>query len=82
MLGSGAYGLVFKGKLKRLENVGVRNLDRCCPVAIKTIREGADVEFVRSLLDEIKTMAYVGEHDFIVKFVGASVENIMQSTCC
>ena len=48
------------------------------PVAIKTLKNSADKEYFKSFLKEIKVMAYVGEHENVVKFYGAMVERISE----
>lgn len=69
LLGSGAYGLVFKGKL--LQN----NL----PIAIKTLKPNADILYFRSLLSELKVMTFIGEHENIVRCIGASTSELKSS---
>ncbi|OXA58611.1 Vascular endothelial growth factor receptor 2 [Folsomia candida] len=63
LLGSGAYGLVYKGKM----------LETNMPIAIKTLKPNADILYFRSLLSELKVMTYIGhENENIVKCIGAS----------
>ena len=69
-LGSGEYGRCYKGFFRQ----NGQNI----PVAIKTLKNPADKEYFKSFLKEIKVMAYVGEHENVVKFYGAMVERISE----
>ena len=64
MLGSGEFGIVHPG---------IYNSE---PVAIKALKRCVDVEEFKAILGEIKIMAYLGDHDFIVKFVGTDISEI------
>ncbi|XP_035711954.1 vascular endothelial growth factor receptor kdr-like isoform X2 [Folsomia candida] len=64
LLGSGAYGLVYKGSLDG------RN------IAVKTLKRNADVNYLRSLLTELKVMIYLNEHPNIVNLVGANTKHL------
>ena len=64
MLGSGEFGIVYRG---------VYNSE---PVAIKVSKSFVHVDEFKSVLSEVKIMAYVGNHDFIVRFIGAEISEI------
>ncbi|ODM95095.1 Vascular endothelial growth factor receptor 2, partial [Orchesella cincta] len=64
VLGSGAYGTVYKGIFSASELSQV-------PVAIKTVHSINDKMYFAALLSEIKMMCYVGKHEHIVNFIGA-----------
>ena len=66
ILGSGAFGQVIKGKYQRNT------------VAIKMLKSNAsqNVEYLRSLLGELKVMSYLGSHANLVGLVGAITEQI------
>ena len=72
ILGSGQFGIVFKGILHRNGETNV--------VAIKTVNPDVDVETFRSLLSEIKVMEFVGKHENIIQMLGAFTENIEKCT--
>ena len=46
------------------------------PVAVKAIKGAVNVEEFKAVLAEVKIMAYLGDHENIVKFVGAEVSQI------
>ena len=46
------------------------------PVAIKTLKRCVDIEDFKAILREVKIMGYLGDHEFIVKFVGADISEI------
>jgi len=69
VLGSGAFGVVYKGKL-----VGSPN-----PVAIKTVLPHSEITYFKSLLSEVKVMIHIGRHPHIVTIIGASTELIRES---
>ena len=64
MLGSGEFGVVHRG---------VYNSE---PVALKVLKSSVEVDEFKSVLSEVKIMAYVGDHEFIVKFIGAETSEI------
>ena len=66
VLGSGEFGVVHPG---------IFNSE---PVAIKTFKRTLDIDEFKAVLAELKMMAYLGGHDFIVKFVGAEISEIAQ----
>ena len=47
-------------------------------VAIKTVSKGVDLETFKSLLSEIKIMAYLGKHENIIHMIGASTVDIIE----
>ena len=49
------------------------------PVAVKTFKRTLDVEEFKGVLAEVKIMAYLGDHEHVVKFVGAVVSEISES---
>ncbi|CAG7828347.1 unnamed protein product [Allacma fusca] len=68
VLGSGQYGMVFKGKLVIEEHQR--------SVAVKTVKPSADKEFVKALLSEIKIMMTIGSHPSVVNFIGALTQDL------
>ena len=70
VLGSGEFGVVRFGIFKSE------------PVAIKTCKRSVEVdEFIAVVLAEVKIMAYLGDHEHIVKFLGADISEIAKSKC-
>jgi hypothetical protein len=65
VLGSGAFGIVFKGVLDE-KNV----------VAVKTVAKGADESKLAALLSEVKIMSYVGKHPNIVQLYGLQITDL------
>ena len=51
------------------------------PVAIKTFKRSVEVDEFKAVLAEVKIMAYLGDHEFIVKFVGAEISEIAKRNC-
>ena len=66
-LGSGEFGVVHPG------------ICRSVPVAIKVLKHSVDVDEFKAVLAEVKIMAYLGDHEFIVNFVGAEISEIAKS---
>ncbi|CAG7693762.1 unnamed protein product [Allacma fusca] len=64
ILGSGAYGIVYKGLLDGK------------PVAVKTVKEHADTSYLKSLLAELKVMIYLEDHGNLVKLLGAYTKKL------
>ncbi|ODN02922.1 Vascular endothelial growth factor receptor 1 [Orchesella cincta] len=67
-LGSGAYGIVYKGLCKGKI------------VAVKTTKPHTTKEYLQSLLGEIKILSHIGRHDFIVNLEGAYTRNLQKGT--
>jgi serine/threonine protein kinase len=70
-LGSGQFGLVVKGWLKREDGEEL--------VAVKTVKATVEVESFKALLAEIKIMAYLDKHEHIVYLIGATTTKIRES---
>ena len=66
MIGSGEFGVVRPGICKSE------------PVAIKVLKRTVDADEFKAVLAEVKIMAYLGDHEFIVKFVGAEISEIVK----
>ena len=64
MLGSGNFGIVYRGFYK--SNA----------VAIKTFKRTVEIEEFKAVLAETKIMTYIGQHDHVVKLIGADVSQI------
>ena len=64
VLGSGEFGVVHRGTFNSE------------PVAIKTLKSSVEVEEFKAVLSEVKIMAYVGNHESIIKFIGAETSEI------
>jgi len=66
MLGSGQFGMVFKGEC--MNKV----------VAVKTVAPHADKEYLKSLLNELKILIHIGQHPGIVNFIGAQTGELRE----
>ena len=66
ILGSGEFGVVHPGICKLQ------------PVAIKMPKNSVDLEGSKALLAEAEIMAYLGDQEHVVKFVGADVTIIAE----
>lgn len=64
ILGSGAYGVVYKGHLWGQM------------VAVKTIKPFADKAYLKALLSEIKVLIHLGQHENIVSLLGAFTSHL------
>ena len=64
VLGSGEFGIVHPG------------IFQSEPVAIKTFKRSVEIDEFKAVLAELKIMAYMGDHEFIVKFIGAEISEI------
>ncbi|XP_055333215.1 vascular endothelial growth factor receptor 1-like [Paramacrobiotus metropolitanus] len=71
VLGSGQFGKVVKAEAEDLNNVPGRTI-----VAVKTLKETADIVQRKSLLGEIKIMAHIGQHLNVVNLLGAVTKNL------
>jgi len=69
VLGSGAYGIVFRGKL-----VGYPD-----EVAIKTMKPHSTLSYFKALLSELKIMVYLGKHENVIHLIGAYTGRIKES---
>ena len=63
-LGSGEFGVVYPG---------VCNGEA---VAVKTFKRSVEIDEFKAVLAEVKIMAYLGDHEHVVKFVGADISEI------
>ena len=68
VLGSGEFGVVYFGVCKS-ESVAVKTFKRSV----------ATDEFKAVVLAEVKMMAYLGDHENIVRFMGADISEIARS---
>ena len=75
-LGSGQYGVVFKGILKPKPGAQVREYENVIPVAVKTVRPNVEIEYFKALLSELKILSYVGSHENVARLLGAYTANI------
>ncbi|CAL8069461.1 unnamed protein product [Orchesella dallaii] len=64
-LGTGAFGAVCRGAIKRV------NDEKEIQVAVKTTKLSSPVTALKSILSEIKVMSYVDKHSNIVGLLGA-----------
>lgn len=71
MLGSGAFGCVYRGKLTT--ESGTKS------VAVKTVNPNADVAYFKTLLSELKVMTYVSHHENVIGLIGACTAQIKES---
>ncbi len=69
ILGSGAFGLVLRGKLSGHPE----------EVAIKTIKPFSAISYFKALLSELKIMVYIGKHENVVTLIGAYTGKIKES---
>ena len=66
ILGSGEFGVAHPGICKLQ------------PVAFKMPKSSVDLEGFKALLAEAQIMAYLGDHEDVIKFVGADVTKIAE----
>ena len=64
VLGSGEFGTVHPGFFNGEA------------VAVKTFKSTVDIDEFKGILAEIKIMGYLGNHENVVKFVGADISRI------
>jgi serine/threonine protein kinase len=72
-VGYGAFGVVYKGVLLTFDE------NRFKDIALKTIlgvHDNAGKEVLKSLLNEIKVLSFIGYHPNIVYFIGACTVNL------
>jgi len=69
-LGEGAFGIVCVGYLVT---------DPAKEIAVKLAKPSANIQVFKALLAEVKVMAFLGGHDSLIKFIGASTSNIQNS---
>ncbi|XP_078343668.1 angiopoietin-1 receptor-like [Oculina patagonica] len=67
-LGSGAFGVVYKGEVT-LDNGNV------IPCAVKALKPSATKEEIRDLYNELEIMTNVGYHPNLVNLIGACTED-------
>jgi serine/threonine protein kinase len=72
VLGSGAFGIVHKGSVRRGTIKTV--------IAIKTVNAPKDVEDFESSLIELFIMSYIGHHENIVSLVASCTDNLKKRT--
>lgn len=56
---------------------GMNSID----VAVKTVKHNMEVLYFKTLLSEVKIMAYIGSHPNICSLVGACTQNIRKRMC-
>lgn len=69
-LGEGQFGIVYQGTYFHEEE------NRVFKVAVKTVRQEAPDITMRSLLNELKVMAYLGSHANIVCLIGCCFQEV------
>jgi len=74
ILGSGEFGIVFKGRIRHEEVVAVKTTS--------TSKGAADNMYLKSLLYELKVLIYLGEHDHIVRLQGAYTSRLASGKLC
>ncbi|RWS12832.1 Vascular endothelial growth factor receptor 3-like protein, partial [Dinothrombium tinctorium] len=70
-LGQGAFGRVV-----RAEAVGIEDGETSTTVAVKMLKERADINQRKALMAELKIMIHLGKHLNIVNLLGAVTKNI------
>ncbi|CAL8094563.1 unnamed protein product [Orchesella dallaii] len=70
ILGSGAFGCVYRGKL------GTEGGSKS--VAVKTVNPNADVAYFKTLLAELKVMTFLGQNENVVNLIGACTASIKE----
>ena len=70
VLGRGEFGVLHPG------------IYNCQAVAVKTFKRTVEIEEFKAVLVELKIMAYMGDHDFILKFIGAEISEIAKRRAC
>ncbi|ODN05393.1 Platelet-derived growth factor receptor alpha [Orchesella cincta] len=69
-LGVGTFGSVYKAVLTKGGESSI--------VAVKSVQNGRDASYFKSLLEEFSVSAYLGTHSNVVKFVGTCTELLAQ----
>lgn len=65
-IGSGAFGRVVKAQA-----FGIVSWERSTIVAVKMVKQHADITYIRALMAELKIMMHLGKHLNIVNLLGA-----------
>ena len=73
VLGVGQFGRVIKGEARDLLGIEGRTI-----VAVKMLKETADIVQRKALLGEIKIMAHIGQHLNVVNLLGAVTKNLVK----
>ena len=73
LLGSGAFGMVYRAKAK-----GILNTTGTTIVAIKTIKSKSIPQQLKALESEIKIMLHIGRHINIVNILGACTTGMVK----
>lgn len=71
VLGRGAFGIVFLGRL-----------DNRVTIAVKTVPKDADESKLAALLSEVKIMNFVGRHPNIVQLLGVQFIDLKKGRFC
>ncbi|KAL1237506.1 Vascular endothelial growth factor receptor [Trichinella spiralis] len=72
ILGEGQFGRVYEGFI-----VGNNKADKTM-VAVKTPKNGKNVEHQKALLSELKVMVYIGFHPNVLALIGAITKHMVQ----
>lgn len=72
-LGQGAFGRVVKA-----EAIGIENGETSTTVAVKMLKERADVHQRKALMAELKILIHLGRHLNIVNLLGAVTKNVVK----
>lgn len=76
VLGSGAFGAVFKAKAN-----SIIEKDVITTVAIKIAKQRSDLLFVKALATELKIMIYLGQHPNVISLLGACTKDLIKGIC-
>lgn len=71
VLGSGQFGIVYKGLIiRRCSSSNGSSLEPI-QIAAKMLKPNSDREYVKEFLKELKLLIFVGKHINIVELIGA-----------
>ncbi|PSN38416.1 hypothetical protein C0J52_16327, partial [Blattella germanica] len=71
LLGAGAFGVVMKA-----EAIGILEYEETTTVAVKMVKSGADLSYIKALASELKIMTHLGQHLNVVNLLGASTKKL------
>uniref|UniRef100_A0A8R1DR95 receptor protein-tyrosine kinase n=1 Tax=Caenorhabditis japonica TaxID=281687 RepID=A0A8R1DR95_CAEJA len=75
-IGSGNFGIVYKGLLSMADPKSQIEYKTRLPVAVKSSLNRYDIEQQRMMTDELKIMCAIGRHPNVLALVGAVTNNV------